>query len=217
MYVLSQEVSPTAPTDGTVAGPVAAVATAPVPTGSEVRVIDAALACVARWGVTKTSLDDIAREAGVSRATVYRLFPGGKAPLLRAVVAHELGGLTREVTEALASAGTLEDRLVGGIHVASLSIAGHDALQLVLAQEPELVLPHVAFDRFDDVLAAVAALVGPHLAPFVGTETALRAGEWVARLVLSYALVPSPAYDLTVEADARRFTRTFLLPGLIGP
>ncbi|HUF32282.1 MAG TPA: TetR family transcriptional regulator [Acidimicrobiales bacterium] len=195
----------------------AAIASAPALTPPEARVIEAALACVARWGVTKTSLDDIARQAGVSRATVYRLSPGGKASLLRAVVAHELGVLTREVTEALAAADTLEDRLVAGIHVASRAIAGHAALQLVLAHEPELVLPHVAFDRFDDVLAAAAALVGPHLVPFVGTETALRTGEWVARLVLSYSLAPSPAYDLTVEDDARRFTRTFLLPGLTRP
>ena len=35
--------------------------------------------CIARWGTAKTTLDDIAREAGCSRATIYRLFPGRQA------------------------------------------------------------------------------------------------------------------------------------------
>jgi AraC-like DNA-binding protein len=42
-----------------------------------VRIIDATLACLARHGTAKTTVDDIARQAGVSRATVYRAFPGG--------------------------------------------------------------------------------------------------------------------------------------------
>jgi AcrR family transcriptional regulator len=182
--------------------------------GAEERVVTAALACVARWGFTK-SLDDIAREAGVSRATVYRLFPGGKPALLDAVVGHELRNLALALHEALDAADGLEDRLVAGIHLASRTIAGHAALQQVLAHEPELVLPHVAFDRFDGLLAAMADLVAPHLEPHVGPELALRTGEWVTRLVLSYTLAPSASYDLTDDADVRRFTRTFLLPGLI--
>jgi AcrR family transcriptional regulator len=34
------------------------------------RVLDAALACVARVGVAKTTLDDVAKEAGCARASV---------------------------------------------------------------------------------------------------------------------------------------------------
>jgi AcrR family transcriptional regulator len=36
------------------------------------RLLDAAERCFLRWGPAKTTLDDIAEEAGVSRATVYR-------------------------------------------------------------------------------------------------------------------------------------------------
>ena len=38
------------------------------------RIIDAALICLDRWGLEKTSLHDIAREAGVTRPTVYSYF-----------------------------------------------------------------------------------------------------------------------------------------------
>jgi len=34
-----------------------------------------AVTCFARWGTTKTTLDDVAREAGVSRATLYASSP----------------------------------------------------------------------------------------------------------------------------------------------
>ena len=49
-------------------------------------VLDAAVACIARVGLTKTTLDDVARDAGCARATVYRHFPG-KQPLFAALVA----------------------------------------------------------------------------------------------------------------------------------
>ncbi len=41
------------------------------------RLLQATYDCVARWGLAKTTVEDAAREAGVSRATVYRYFPGG--------------------------------------------------------------------------------------------------------------------------------------------
>ena len=36
------------------------------------RIRHAALVCVGRFGLAKTTVDDIAREAGCSRATLYR-------------------------------------------------------------------------------------------------------------------------------------------------
>ena len=56
-----------------------------LPARSPIGSLDAALACVARVGVAKTTLDDVAKEAGCARATVYRCFPGRLA-LMRAVL-----------------------------------------------------------------------------------------------------------------------------------
>jgi AcrR family transcriptional regulator len=183
--------------------------------GLDEKVVDAALACFARWGLTKTTLDDIAREAGCSRATVYRLFPGGKDTVFDAVAGRELvrffDGLRAELDRA---ADDLEALLVAGISFTAAHLREHQALQFLVAHEPEVILPLVAFERCDVVLDHAAAFCGPWLEPHVGPEWAPRAAEWIARMVLSYSLVPSPSFDLADAASARRFVRSFVLPGL---
>lgn len=178
------------------------------------RVLDATVRCVARWGLAKTTLDDIAREAGVSRATVYRSFPGGKDNVVRAAAAAEVQAFLDGLDARLRGADDLESLLVAGITYVARALRGHDALQFLLAHEPEVVLPHVTFGAFDGVLAAAGEWARPWLAPHVGDELALRAGEWITRLVLSYTLSPSESFDLAEQADAARFTNLFLLPGL---
>jgi AcrR family transcriptional regulator len=51
---------------------------APAPTAREL-ILEAALELVGRHGLAELSMDDVAGAAGVSRATLYRLFPGKSA------------------------------------------------------------------------------------------------------------------------------------------
>jgi AcrR family transcriptional regulator len=62
----------------------------PEPAASQ-RVVEAALKLVGAHGLTHLSMDDLATEAGVSRATLYRLFPG-KAALFTSLL-HEYSPL----------------------------------------------------------------------------------------------------------------------------
>jgi AcrR family transcriptional regulator len=59
-------------------------------TSDETRVLDAALGCVERFGFSKVTIDDITAASGVSRATIYRLFPGGREVLFEAMRLREL-------------------------------------------------------------------------------------------------------------------------------
>src|SRR5947208_8607320 len=107
----------------------------------EQRIIDAALRCIARWGVAKTTLDDVARQASCSRATIYRLFPGGKDALLEARVQAELARVFSELSRRLDEAGdNFEELVVAAITCAAQELASHEALQFVLAYEPEVIL-----------------------------------------------------------------------------
>ena len=89
------------------------------PDSVEGRIIAAARECCRQWGWAKTSLDDVARAAGMSRATVYRYFPGGRAALKEAVSRHDtIDFFCVLETEALAGAedlaGLLQRRAVHG-------------------------------------------------------------------------------------------------------
>jgi AcrR family transcriptional regulator len=182
----------------------------------EQRVVDAALRCIARWGIAKTTLDDVAREASCSRATIYRLFPGGKDALLDAIVQAELTSFFGALSQRLADAGDdLEELLVRGICFAASSLHTHEALQFVLAYEPEVILPRVAFKQADRMLAVIVPFAVPYLVPHVGEEEAPGAAEWLARIVLSYTLAPAAGVDVGDESSVRRLVRTFVLPGLV--
>jgi AcrR family transcriptional regulator len=181
----------------------------------EQRIVDAALRCFARWGIGKTTLDDVAREAGYSRATVYRFFPGGKDGLVETVVAAEQARLFAEIGERLDVAVDLEDLIVGGMTTAAACLLDHRPLQYLLANEPEVVLPRISFHEADHVLRAVSAFVAPYLSRHVAADVdTLRAAEWLSRIVLSYLCSPSPAVDLRDEASVRSLVRAFVLPGL---
>lgn len=41
---------------------------------TQARIVEAAVRCVKRWGIEKVTLNDIAKEAGVTRPTVYSYF-----------------------------------------------------------------------------------------------------------------------------------------------
>ena len=70
------------------------------------RLLQATYDCVARWGLAKTTVEDAAREAGVSRATVYRYFPGGRDELLSAVVGWEFSRFFLRLYEEVSDADT---------------------------------------------------------------------------------------------------------------
>jgi AcrR family transcriptional regulator len=59
--------------------------------GARERILDAALKLIGAQGLTALSIDDLATQAGVSRATLYRLFPG--KPALFTSLVHEYSPL----------------------------------------------------------------------------------------------------------------------------
>jgi AcrR family transcriptional regulator len=184
------------------------------PGSAETRIITAALRCISRWGVAKTTADDIARDAGISRATLYRAFPGGRDVVLSAVLRHEVGRFFATVSSQLDEADDLEDLLVRGLVEADAFLRDHGALRYLIVHEPERVLPGSALERLSRVVALAAAFAEPHLARFVDPDRARAAAELVTRIGISYALVPSTTVALSDPVAVRDFVRAHLLPGL---
>ena len=172
------------------------------------KVVDGALRAIARFGLTKLTVDDVAREAGISRATLYRYFPG-RGAVLSAVVQSETGRLERGLDEALADVATLAGALAAVAGFGARAFEDHAALQHLLATEPGTVLPHLCFSGADSLLGVAADRIAPHLCRFMGPLEARRTGEWLARIVLSYGLAPPPGPR---EAAVLGVVREFVIP-----
>ncbi len=194
---------------------------------SELSVTEGLLACMGRWGLSKTTMDDVAREAGLSRATVYRLFPGGKSTILAAAAAEQVRVLVDALCDELAGATDLEDCLVSAVHLAASFLDRHEALSYMREHETVAFERLVSFDRLEAFLAMAAQLLGPVLAPFMieadsdsDVSPGVAADEvavWLTRLVVSYLSNPSPWLDLTDRDDVSAMVRSFVLPGVSVP
>jgi len=178
------------------------------------RVLQATYDCVARWGLAKTTLEDAAREAGVSRATVYRYFPGGREELIGAVVSWEFARFFRRLYDEIHQADTLEEVMERGLVFAHNAMREHEVLQRILQTEPEILLPRLTVEA-NETHKLVAAFLSPYLvrhgmAP--GPELD-RAADFLARMALSY--IGSPGrWDLNDPVQVAHLVRAELLAGI---
>jgi AcrR family transcriptional regulator len=179
--------------------------------------MDAVRRCVVRWGLRKTTLEDIAREAGVGRATVYRAFPGGKERLADAVLCHEVVRLFEQCDAALSAAATLDTLVVTGVSAALGVMTEDEVVRSILTHEPELVLPRFAFHQLDRFLDVAAALCRPHLSRFLPEAAVRPASDLLARLVLSFGFRPPDWFDARDPDAIHRLVHTYALPAINPP
>jgi AcrR family transcriptional regulator len=178
------------------------------------RILEATYACVARYGLGKTTVEDAAREARLSRATVYRYFPGGRDQLIGDVVNWEVGRFFSRLRDAVAGAADFPTLLVDGLMFAHRAVEEHEVLQKVLQTEPDRLLPPltVAANR---VLVLISAFVAPYLQrerlrPGVDVEDA---ADYVARMILSY-IGTQGQWNLADRAEVDRLVRAQVLAGV---
>jgi AcrR family transcriptional regulator len=182
---------------------------------TRVRLVDTALACLARQGLGKATVDDIAREAGFSRATLYRTFPGGKEAVIAAVVETEVARLFSSLAVVMGEATDLEDVLVAGMVESARRLSGHGALAYLLIHEPDVILPRLVFAEMDRILFTAGDFAAPFFARWLSPDEASRAAEWAVRIVLTYLADPAPGTDLSDPQDTRALVRAFVMPGIL--
>jgi AcrR family transcriptional regulator len=176
------------------------------------RVLDAAKTCSERWGVAKVTIDDIAAAAGVSRATLYRLFPGGRDVLYDALRVRETEEFMARLTAQLGGADGYEDLVIRVVVHATRMLQADEHIKLMLASEPGEVATDLTIAGLPRIFRAATLFFTPVFAPYIGREPSARLAEWLARVVISYFLAPSRFVDLSDEAAAADFVRTFVMP-----
>ena len=183
------------------------------------RVLRGAYECIGRHGMAKTTVDDVAAASGVSRATIYRIFPGGKDEVLRDTVGWEMDRFFLRLGEELGDAADFPEFLERALPLARRELLEHALLQKVLETEPDRLNALITVQQ-DRVIGAIAAYFLPLLerdraVGLVATGVDLApAAEYVARLSLS--LIASPGrHDLTDPAEVHRLVRGELLGGVL--
>jgi AcrR family transcriptional regulator len=110
------------------------------------RVLQAALGTFARYGYRKTSMEDVARAADISRPGLYFLFDS-KQDLFRAAVVQALDDDVDTAQRALADSGRpLRDRLIDAFDAWTGRYIGPMAgeVPVLMQTHPELLGPIVA-------------------------------------------------------------------------
>jgi AcrR family transcriptional regulator len=183
--------------------------------GPRQRILEATYACVARWGLSKTTVEDAAREAGLSRATVYRYFPGGRDELIDAVVSWQYLLFFGQLYEEVHGATSLEEVLDRGLAFARRSLQEHEVLQTMLATEPQVLMPKLTVES-NRTVGLIAGFLIPYLHEHgmaQGVEVH-EAADFLARMILSYIASPGH-WDLGDPEQVATLVRTELLAGVV--
>jgi AcrR family transcriptional regulator len=195
---------------------------APADTGAaRERLLDAAETCIDRFGLAKTTVEDIATAAKVSRATIYRYF-ANRDELVLAVVLRSL---------EQSGEGDLDDWFRDADSPEQFGDALVDAMAAFLARlrhDPKL---EVLLNREASGVSATISGASEALFTIVLDDwrprmtSAQQAGliradldidelsEWVLRGMLSLLTVEGPRHH-SIQ-DERRLLATYLIPALV--
>lgn len=173
------------------------------------RIVEAATACIDRLGLAKTSLSDIATEAGVTRQTVYRYFPS-LADILTAVAVAGAEEFAERMAHHLASFDSPVEVAVESVMFAIRTLPDEPYLGLLLqAGEADTftvgVTSPIAFDLGARILRSVPV---DWPAAGVTTDADLQGlAEVLMRLFISFLQYPStpPLTDDQLRALVRRW------------
>jgi AcrR family transcriptional regulator len=155
-------------------------------------VLDAAARRLPSHGIAGTTVDDVAAEAGVSRATVYR-YIGGKDEIVQAAIAREAQEVVARVAEVIASSTAAEGAIADAVSMALVAIADNSLLARLTSTDLRETLPFVTVDAapLTDGLAATlssAIRAAPDLA--VDARVVELAMEESTRFVLAHLTTP---------------------------
>lgn len=163
------------------------------------RILDAAGVCFARRGVARTSMGDIATEAGCSRPTVYRYFSDRDA-LRQAFMHREARRLSHSVATAISNIDDPAQRMVEAVLTSLRGVRANPVLAAWFASEDGGTTTELAG------ASPVIASLTEALLPTDDQDSSARA-QWVVRIILSLLLLPGKD-----DQEERLLLERFVVP-----
>jgi AcrR family transcriptional regulator len=174
------------------------------------RLLAATEACLQRDGIRRTTMTQIAEEAGLSRAGLYKHFPD-KASLVVAALVRTDERFWSDAAARVSAARGIGAQVVEAVRFAREHEPG--ALLLRLRTEEPDAYTAVVGEGLRAMVPGMAEFWRPYLeaARAAGDVRADldvdRAAEWVIRVVLSLVTIPG-------DGDPTAFVEDFLVPSL---
>lgn len=164
------------------------------------RILDAAEQLFTRHEAATVNMNEIARAAGCSRATLYRYFENRDA-LYAAFVHREAYRVFSGLGERLDATAPPADRLVDGVVESLRLVRENPALSSWFAPAQRPIGGEMA-ERSEVIHGLTAAYLRA-----LGVENCERMARWLVRVMIS--LLVFPAHD---AADERAMLEEFVLP-----
>lgn len=188
---------------------------------TSVRIFEAAYELFCRFGIQRTTMEDVARRAGISRITVYRRF-ATKSALVDQLVRREISRYLDQFRVDIQQADTAADRVVLGFTSALRAFRRNPLIGGLMAADPNALLPSTIGDG-GRTLATVREFVAGQLrreqeagnvSPEVNADIV---AELMVRVCSSFLVIPSHIIDLDDDEQLSDVARQFLVPMLERP
>ncbi|UDY25011.1 TetR/AcrR family transcriptional regulator [Nocardioides sp. Kera G14] len=182
------------------------------------RILDAAESCLRELGIRRTTMATVAETAGISRAWLYRHFPG-KATLVAAALIRRDEEFWREAQEAVDAAPGFAAKIAAALVMTVPDPLGPLAVEL-RQREPE-AFAAVIGNYVEDVMPGLSWFwrrqieAGIEAGELRADLDVAGATEWVLRIVVSLVHLPGAAVDVTDAASLTRYLDTYLMPALV--
>jgi AcrR family transcriptional regulator len=180
------------------------------------RILEAAEGCIRRYGLHRFSMGDVAQAAHLSRGSVYNHFQD-RETLVDAVLERAADRFVESSEASVRKRRTL----AGQVAEAAAFIRSHgDDPTLTLAPGDDQLLATLLTARVDGLVARWVKFWDPYLADAerrgeirAGIDHG-RAAEWIVRIMLSLAVMPSAVVDLDDPDEVRGYVQEFVVRGL---
>jgi AcrR family transcriptional regulator len=182
------------------------------------QILDAANECFTQLGIQRTSVQDVARMAKVSRGTIYRYFVD-RDVLIEAAIEHGAQRFYREVAAAMENKTTLAEKLGAMAETNAKILLEHRTRNRLMADDAEL-MRHMVSDG-DSAVRRTTKFLEPYVREAqkrgeVGAGVNVTAAsEWLARIIYSFSTVNQGlSFDMAKPKTVRAYVEKFAINGL---
>ena len=183
------------------------------------RILDGAYEQFCRRGIRSSTMEDVAKRAGVSRITVYRRF-STKDALVEQLVRREYRRYFDQFVIDIRGARTAADRVVLGFVSSLRTIRGNELISTLMIEEPSSLVPSIIGDGGRALTATVRQFVAGQLRREQAAGNVADAvdvglvAELMVRMSTSFLITPSDVVDLADDEQLADLARKFLVPML---